>query len=250
MEQNDNSGVITKSLDDFKILIATPHSYPSIHKEWFISYEQLTKPSSHKLYMDPNLPLDVNRNNAVREALEMGADHLLFIDHDNILQPNALVRMLQYNVPIVGSLYFERKYPHLPVCYTFEGDTKTVRVMHEYPKGLIRVHVLGLGCSLFNMNVFKQLKDPWFTYTHNGNVWGTEDIAFFHKVMEADIPVYMDTQNTCGHLTNHVIDEGDWLYYKEGFLKDVAQKANELGTNAIFLDKTKNQMIKSPSAQD
>jgi glycosyltransferase involved in cell wall biosynthesis len=200
--------------------------------------------------MDPNLPLDVNRNNAVREALEMNADHIFFIDHDNVLEPNTLVRLLQYNVPVVGSLYFERKYPHLPLIYTFEDDYKTARIVYEYPKGLVKVDVIGLGCSLFDINVFKQMPEPWFTYEYKGHTWGTEDLAFFHKLKDANVGVYIDTEHTAGHLTTCVVDEGDWLHYKQAYLADVAKKAKELGTNAVFLDKTKGEYKKSPSAKD
>ncbi len=71
-----------RDLNSFKILIATPHSYPTIFKEWFVMYEQLIKPNNARLYMDPNLPLDVNRNNAVREALENNFEFVFFIIND------------------------------------------------------------------------------------------------------------------------------------------------------------------------
>ena len=242
--------LVQRSLDDFNIMIATPHSYPTIFKEWFVMYEQLRKPAHTRLYMDPNLPLDVNRNNAVREALDANCEYILFIDHDNILAPETLVRMLEYNVPVVGCLYFERKYPHLPLIYTFEEDFQTVRVEYNYPNGLVRCDVIGLGCSLFHMNVFKQMQDPWFCYEYKGHIWGTEDIAFFHKLKEANIPVCIDTKNTVGHLGSNVVDEGDWLYYKENYLKEVNKKAQELGTNSVFLDKTKGVLKRSPSAKD
>lgn len=239
-----------RSLDSFKVVMATPHSYPTIHKDWFIMYEQLQKPSSLRLYMDPNLPLDVNRNNAVREALETGAEYLLFVDHDNILPPDTLVRLLEYNVPVVGCLYFERKYPHLPLIYTFEEDYHTVRVEYNYPKGLVKCDVIGLGCSLFKVDVFRQLEDPWFCYKYSGKTWGTEDIAFFHKLKDAGVDVYIDTTHTVGHLTSTVVDEGDWLYYKDGYLSEVNEKAAELGVNAVFLDKNKGELKRSPSAKE
>lgn len=239
-----------RSLDSFKIMIATPHSYPTIFKEWFIMYEQLQKPAQTRLYMDPNLPLDVNRNNAVREALEAGCEYILFIDHDNILPADALIRMLEYNVPVVGCLYFERKYPHLPLIYTFEEDFQTVRVEYNYPQGLVKCDVIGLGCSLFKMEVFRQMQDPWFCYEHKGHVWGTEDIAFFHKLKDKGIEVFIDTAHTVGHLGMNVVDEGDWLYYKEAYLAEVNRKAQELGTKSVFLDKSKGVLKRSPSAKD
>lgn len=239
---------VQKSLDDFSVLIATPHSYETIHKMWFAMFEQLLRPQNSRLYMDPTLPLDKNRNNAVREALNNGYDHILFIDHDNILEPDTLIKLLQYNVPIVGCLYFERQYPHLPLIYTFEEDGQTVRVEYNYPKGLAKCDVIGLGCSLFQTEVFQQLSDPWFCYEHNGQSWGTEDIAFFYKAKERGIPVCVDTENTVGHLTVRTIEEGDWLYYKSGYLQEVSRKANEMGTDIVFLDKTQ-RVMKPPSAR-
>jgi len=241
---------VQRTLDSFKVMIATPHSYSFIFKEWFIMYEQLQKPATSRLYMDPNLPLDVNRNNAVREALEAGCEYLLFVDHDNILPSDTLVKLLQYNVPVVGCLYFERKYPHLPLIYTFEQDYQTVRVEYNYPSGLVKCDVIGLGCSLFNTGVFKQLSDPWFCYEYKGHTWGTEDIAFFHKLKDNDIPVCIDTKHTVGHLTTNMVDEGDWLYFKDAYLAEVNKKAQELGTKAVFLDKNKGVLKKSPSATD
>lgn len=62
--------------------------------------------------------------------------------------------------------------------------------------------------------------------------------------------MHIDTENTVGHLTTHIVEEGDWLYYKDGYLKEVTKKADELGTDVLFLDKDKGQFQKSPSAKE
>lgn len=237
-----------RQLNDFKIMIATPHSYETIHKQWFLAYEQLIKPDAHKLYMSPSLPLDVNRNETIKQALEDGTEYILFLDHDNIPDERMLVRLLEYGVPVVGSLYFERQYPHLPLIYTFEKDFKTVRVEYNYPKGLVQCDVIGMGCALFNTEVFRNLEEPWFCYDYKGFSWGTEDIGLFHKLKDHDISVFIDTKNTCGHLTTQVIDEGDWEYCKQGYLEQVRQQAEKLDTNTVFFDKTNGMLIRSPSA--
>lgn len=240
----------SRPLDSFKILMATPHSYSTIHKQWFVMYEQLQRPASIKLFMDPNLPLSTNRNNAVREALDTGCEYVFFVDHDNILDPDTLVRLLEYNLPCVGCLYFERRYPHLPLVYTFENDFQTVRVEYDYPKGLVRCDVIGLGCCLLKTEVFTAVGDSdWFCYEYAGHAWGTEDIAFFHKLKDNGIPVHIDTEHTVGHLSNYVVDEGDWLHYKDGYLGAVNKRAAQLGTKAVFLDKNKGELKRSPSDQ-
>lgn len=233
------------TLDDINILIATPHSYPTIHKQWFVMYQQLIKPATSRLYMDPSLPLSDNRNNAVLEAQEAGADYIMFIDHDNILNPHQIVQLIQYNVPICGALYFERKYPNLPVMYTFEEDYETVRVYYDYQKGTIPVDVTGLGCTLIDMRVFDIIPKPWFCYQYKDSTWGTEDIGFFHKVHDFGINTLMDTKNTVGHLTEAVVDEGDWLANKDGYLAEVDRKAKEFGSQSVYVDKRKNEILAS-----
>ncbi len=89
---------------------------------------------------------------------------------------------------------------------------------------------------MFHTDVFKQIEAPWFCYEYAGHHWGTEDIGFFHKLKDNDIPVHIDTQHTVGHLSSQVIDEGDWLYYKDSYLQSAEKKAQELGTNAVPAD--------------
>jgi hypothetical protein len=48
----------------------------------------------------------------------------------------------------------------------------------------------------------------------------------------------------------NVVDEGDWLYYKDAYLAEVNKKAQELGTKSVFLDKNKGVLKRSPSAKD
>ena len=201
--------------------------------------------------MDPNLPLDVNRNNAVQLAFDQDCEYIFFLDHDNIPHEDTLVRLLTQNVDVIGALYFERKYPHLPLVYTFEDDFKTIQVQVNYPSApLVRCDVIGLGCSLIKMDVFNRIEKPWFAYEYKGYTWGTEDIAFFHKLKDSGIDVHIDTEKTCGHLTEYVVDEGDWEYHKSAYLRIVNDRAAELGTQKVLLDKAKDILIKSPSAKD
>jgi len=239
---------ITRDLDSIKFTIATPHTYDSIYKSWFAAYERLTKPRNTHLYFNPSLPLDVNRNECVEMAIENGSEYILFLDHDNIFDPRLVVRMLEKNVPIIGGLYFERKYPYLPVMYTFPEDESagTVRVVTNYPSHeLVKVDGIGMGCCLVKMEVFNRIPQPWFSYEYNGHTWGTEDIAFFYRLRDAGIPLYMDTKNTIGHLSMTEITEKDWLFHKDAYLDEVSKKAKELGTDSVFLNKSTQKIQRS-----
>jgi len=215
-----------KSFNDAKILIATPCSLETIYKAWFESFMNLQKPTHWGFRMDSALPISVNRNNTVRAAMEQGYEYIFFLDHDQVLPNDTLARLWQYQKPVVGSLYFERGYPHLPLCYLFNPEQNQIAVATDYPKGLAKCDVLGVGCSLWETSVFKGFTDPWFEYNDGINQWGTEDIVVFKKLKTAGIPVHCDTQFPVGHLGMRVVNEPefqlakpkikDWLESPEG----------------------------------
>lgn len=232
-----------RDLNDFRITMATPHSYDSIYKEWFAAYCQLIKPDNMQLIMNPNMPLDKNRNEAVEAARENGSEYLFFVDHDNILAPNTLVHMLQANVDIIGCLYFERKYPNLPLIYRFEQDKKTATVVTEYPKGLVICHATGLGCALIKMSVFDELDEPYFCYEYDGYEYGTEDLGFYRQCMDKEIKVHVDTNHCVPHLGMNAITEEDWIRNKKPYMQMVEMRAKEIGSNNLLLDKNKGRLI-------
>jgi hypothetical protein len=203
-----------------KILFATPSTLDSIYKLWFLNWTKVVKPPNTTTTFDSTMPLSTNRNKSVARALDEGADYLMFIDHDQILRPDTVVHLWKYNLPVVGGLYFERGYPHLPLIYNFSQEGKTIRVQHDYPKGLIKCDVLGMGCSLWRTDVFRQFPAPWFTYEreNGGGEWGTEDIAVFTKLKQLNIPVHVDTEHTVGHVGMHEFTEADWLREKPGYI--------------------------------
>jgi hypothetical protein len=87
------------------------------------------------------------------------------------------------------------------------------------------------------MEVFKTIPAPWFAYEYKGMKWGTEDVAFFFKAKDYGVPIFIDTVNTCGHLTIYEVNEGDWLFHKDAYMEQVQQSAEEFGTKNVFLDK-------------
>jgi hypothetical protein len=64
------------------------------------------------------------------------------------------------------------------------------------------------------MEVFEQVKAPWFQF---GQVDGKpvgEDISFMSKAREKGIQIYVDTSIDVGHLSSMVISRGLYELYK------------------------------------
>ena len=214
-----------------KILFVTPCTLDTLYKIWVQNWMQVIKPPNTCTTFTSTMPLSTNRNEAVQRAIDENFDYLMFIDHDNILPKDAIIQLWKYNLPVVGGLYFERGYPHLPLIYEFSNACKTIRVLHDYPKGLVKCDVLGMGCSLWNVNVFRKFSAPWFSYTYLDYTYGTEDIAVFAKLKALGIPVHVDTNLTIGHTGMYTFTEADWLRCKPGYIqKCLAELASKTET--------------------
>ena len=95
----------------------------------------------------------VNRNYAVRQASEADCTHVLFLDSDMVFPADALMRLLQADKSIVGTLYARRVHPYATLGYLLDKEsTDDVREAGE----------MGLGCILIKLSVFDSLKAPYF----------------------------------------------------------------------------------------
>jgi hypothetical protein len=103
----------------------------------------------------------MSRNLLVREALECGASHVLFVDSDMAIPSDALHRLLAWEKDIVGVCYPMRRAP-----YDLVGRPLTVTGDGQYPD-LTEMEFLGGGCLLISTHVFKAIRQPWFFETYN-----------------------------------------------------------------------------------
>lgn len=154
------------------------------------------------------------RNDIVESALSMGADYLLFLDDDQVIdwqrRPDGsaydfLQVLLDHQKPIVGCLYYHRGGEYSPVLmkrvpakdfdrYRFLRD-------HEIKNCLQEVDVQGGGCMLINMEIFNKIKPPYFEpeMQTDGNRYGT-DIQICRKAYEQGFSVWCDTSIQVGHV--------------------------------------------------
>ena len=161
------------------------------------------------------------RNLLVEKALEMGCTHVLFIDDDMIIPPDALVKLLEHDVDVVCGLAFRRLAPYDP-CIFICHEGKDIYAAEMINKGLIDIDACGSAFVLIKTKVFKKMPKPWY-------VWGDtslgiyekagglgEDISFSLKAKQLGFRVCCDTSVILGHIgEEEIVNETTYINHKE-----------------------------------
>jgi GT2 family glycosyltransferase len=159
-------------------------------------------------------PLDLARNQCVKEALAWDADYILFFD-DDVLPPNdGLVKLVMDALPIVSGLYFDRRPPYTPLIARRKNRGKPwslgekvewdIEFARNYPRNqLVEVDATGLGFMLVRREVFEEIAEPWFVIQPN---YG-EDFSFCWKAQQAGFKIYVDTNVKCLHMADLFVGE-------------------------------------------
>lgn len=169
------------------------------------SLNRLKKPPGQPCYVISNegTSMHQQRNDVVQQALDRHVDWLLFCDDDHVTPPDYLMRLLAWDVPFVGGLYFTRTPPHHTTClvenpvYVTPAERFRSLDKHEFVgDGLAAVDVLGMGFTLIRRAVLDAVGPPWFEM----GTFGTDDIAFCLKARAAGFQPQVDRSMTVPHL--------------------------------------------------
>jgi hypothetical protein len=164
------------------------------------------------------------RNEAVVQAVQANATHLMFIDSDMYFPPDGVDRLLAHKKDIVGGLYFGRMHPK-PMAFRIK-DNQSVSVDPRIEHGVVEVDFIGTGFMLIDMKVFEKLDPPFFSFSYHpediglpktGDMFAPkgEDVFFCMYAKKNGFKVFCDTDLKLGHVGQRVYGERDFLLYKE-----------------------------------
>ena len=102
--------------------------------------------------------------------------YVLTIEDDNLPPPDAHIRLLESidadgGYDAVGALYWTRGDVQMPMCYGDPEEYKKTGVLDFRPrdvreavknKWLVPCNGLAMGCTLWRMELFRELGYPWF----------------------------------------------------------------------------------------
>jgi hypothetical protein len=185
--------------------------------------------------------LTESRNRLVLEALNWGADFMLWMDADHVFPQDALLRLLSHNLMVVGCNYARRFDPTSPTASRVKDDGKYELVwttQETAQRGdMESVAHMGLGLCLMDMRVFDVLEHvavkegkkhfwPLFRMDPKEDGIGVigEDVYFFQRIRDAGIHVVLDHNLSwdVGHLHEKIltnahceIQKNKWVEYEQ-----------------------------------
>jgi hypothetical protein len=151
---------------------------------------------THKLLLSPGTLIANQRHELVLAAKEWRATHVMFIDSDIVFRPEHVHDLLKFNKAVVGAAYSKRIEPIIPTVWHKIDDWNSYVKFDELTESHIKVACMALGFCLIRTDVFSQINLPWFILGYNNGSYTGEDIEFFRKCGESNIPIWLDVKTS------------------------------------------------------
>lgn len=149
------------------------------------------------------------RNRLVKKAIDGGYDKLFMVDADMILPEDALVRLLDPDVPIVtGCARWKNDSRRAPLFKSIQDSSgSNAWKWDEIPPRRFEIQSGGVACALMDVSIFHRIRRPWFVWEErdDGTYCG-EDIGFYEKLRNIGITPMADGRVKCGHIGRKIYD--------------------------------------------
>lgn len=195
-------------MERLNIATIVPNNY-HVSWEYVRSLFSLTK---HYNFLTAQSALvSVNRNSIYEYVKEIGGD-LLFIDSDIIFTQADIDKMTEdlekYDV-VTGVYVSTEGQPAL--LKRVEGDYE----LTEMQEGVNKIDACGAGFLAISERIISKFTAPFEHIDENGVLHG-EDISFCHRMAQAGIDIYCDSDIKLGHLKSTVVSvdypNGQFIY--------------------------------------
>ena len=155
------------------------------------------------------------RNLLAREAIESGADRVLWIDSDMIFSDDLMLRLgadLDEGWDLACGIYFRRELPTSPLVYkSIDAETGKSEVWHDYPRdALFGIAGCGFGAVMMTTELLRRVGDYGFTPL----LHLSEDLSFCARAGQLGARMACDSRVKIGHVGQIII--GEQLYKHPG----------------------------------
>ena len=130
-------------------------------------------------------------------------DYIMWIDSDQVFEPNDFFKLLEHDKDIVSGLYLRKPQGDtlndIPVYFAcFTAPNKGL-FTNEVNGELRTIYANGMGWMLVKKGVFEKIEYPWFGPIITGLNFCGEDTAFQIRAKDAGFDSYVDTTVIVGH---------------------------------------------------
>jgi hypothetical protein len=160
------------------------------------------------VFMDASTILLTQRERLATEAVNLGAEYLLWLDSDITFPATTAMRLMAHDEPVVACNYIRRQLPAKGVAYEVIGDWNNPLPFDIY-NYLVEVQGVGMGCMLMRTEIFSQIPKPWFEFgwSPDSNDHLGEDMILCQKMAAAGYSVKIDSQ-----LSQELRHLGTWAF--------------------------------------
>ena len=138
-----------------------------------------------------------------------GFDKLFMIDSDMIVPQDAIINLLDPDVPIVtGCARYKNDSMRSPLFrYTTDRQGDASWLWNEIPRGRFEIKSGGVACAMIDVELLKRMHRPWFVWTERGNgTYVGEDIGFYEELQRIGIKPQADGRVRCGHIGRKIYE--------------------------------------------
>jgi hypothetical protein len=154
--------IIRTEMDTARVICLAVPTFGTVSYEWHSYRMQHRAPMNRSVFQTAIIGQEVGdaRNVLVDQALRYThsqgwtTSHIFFVDDDCLIPPDALTRLLSHKLPIVSGLYYAKTDTPQPLML---NDSLGGLVQEWEPGALVPVDVHGMGCTLIEMQVFRDL---------------------------------------------------------------------------------------------
>lgn len=203
------------SYRDTSMVVICPLRSPMVHKRVVEAWQSLQWPMNQRRAMFLVTGAEVGK--AYTDQIQAVLQHpelskwryVLTLEDDNIPPPDAVTLLTEAieagPFDAVGGLYFTKGDLAMPQCYgdadhyarTGELDFRPRDIVSAVKQGhIVPCNGIAQGCSLYRMNLFKELPPPWFVTTAGS----TQDLYFCSNAVRAGKRFAVDCRVRVGHL--------------------------------------------------
>jgi hypothetical protein len=134
--------------------------------------------------------------------------YILTVEEDNLIPPTAVADLLgaadDGDWDVLGGLYWTKGEMGVPQLWG-DPDSAEENYRPQLPDehgGIVRVNATGMGFTVFRLDIFRRLPEPWFVTQAGPDGMWTQDLWFFHQARQAGLGLKVGVHSgvKIGHL--------------------------------------------------
>ena len=130
-------------------------------------------------------------------------DYIMWIDSDQVFEPNDFFKLLEHDKDIVSGLYLRKPVGNtlndIPIEFACFNEDGKMLYTNEVNGELRKVWSNGMGWMLIKKGVFEKIEYPWFGPIIEGLGFHGEDVSFQLRAKDVGFDSYVDTSIVVGH---------------------------------------------------